>query len=94
MRVLRGHQSDDPAPVPELVTLEKLGIVPLVRLPPAQRDVVLPQDLQPTLAQAAEGTGVALTLVVFLLVVSLRPRTLGPTQVGPQVNRVLTGYTA
>ena len=50
----------------ELVTLVKLGIIPLVRLPPAQRDVVLPQDLQPALPQAAEGTGVALTFVTFL----------------------------
>ena len=81
----------------ELVTLVKLGIVPLVRLPPAQRDVVLPQDLQPALPQAAEGTGVALTFVAFLLVISLRPRTFGPTvpaEVSPQVNRVTQDFVA
>ena|GEM_PF-5876698 len=39
----------------ELITLVKLGIVPPARLPH------LPEDLQPTLAQAAERTGVTLT---------------------------------
>ena len=66
----------------ELITLVKLGIVPPASLPH------LPEDLQPTLAQAAERTGVTLTFAAFLLVVSLRPWTLGPAQIGPQVNRV------
>ena len=34
-----------------------------------------PKDLQPALAKAAQGTSVALTLLAFLLVVSLRPNT-------------------
>ncbi len=48
-----GRQSDDPTPVFDLVALVKLGVVRATGLPH------LPEDLEPSLAQAAERTGVA-----------------------------------
>ena len=66
----------------ELVPLMELGVVPCLRLPH------FPQDLEPSLAEAAECAGVALTVGAFLPVVSLCPRTLDSTQVGPQVDRM------
>ena len=63
-------------------TLVKLGIVPLARPPH------FPQDLQPTLAQTAQGARMALPFLAFLVVVRIGPRTRVPTQVGPQVHRV------
>lgn len=68
--------------MPELITLVQLRGVPLTRLPH------FPEDLQPALAQTTKCAGVALTLSAFLPVVSIRPRTFGPGQVGPEMNRI------
>ena len=72
----------------ELVTLVKLSVISLARLPH------LPEDLEPSLAQAAERTRVAPTFLTLLVVVGIRPRTLAPTPVGPQVNRVPQDFVA
>src|SRR3972149_1257817 len=46
----------------------------------------LPEDLEPTLAQATQRAGMALTLRAFRSVVSFGPGTLLPTEVGQEVD--------
>ena len=56
-----------------------------------------PKDLQPPLAQTPQGTGVAVALLPFLLVINLGPWTGPATSVDPEVNgqaqRFVTGVT-
>ena len=45
-----------------------------------------PEDLQPSLAQTAQGAGVTLAFVAVRLVVLLSPGNFAPTEVGPEVD--------
>ena len=47
----------------------------------------LPENLQPALAQATQGTSVRLPLVAVRLIVGLRPGAFVATVIGPEVDR-------
>ena len=87
LRVL-GGQGDDPTPVFHLIALVKLGIVSAPGLPH------FPEDFEPALPQAAKRAGVGLAFVAFFLIVRLRPGTLRPAEVGPQVDRMAECFLA
>lgn len=67
--------------MPDLVTGVDLLVIGLSGLPQ------FPEDLEPSLAQEADGTGVAFALLAFLLVVDLGPGALLAAAIGPQVHR-------
>ena len=66
--------------MPDLVPLMQLRIVARAGLPH------FPEDLQPSLSEAAQSARMALSFLTLLAVVGLRPRTGRPAQVGPQMN--------
>ena len=47
-----------------------------------------PEDFQPAFAQAAQGAGVALALLAFARVASLRPRAFFAAAIRPQMDGV------
>ena len=54
----------------------------------------VPQDFEPAIGQAAQGGGVGLALLFFLLVIGLGPGTLAARQIGPQVQGGAEGFVA
>src|ERR1700722_8471091 len=76
------HQLQNPRTVLDLIARVQVCVVERAGLPH------LPNDFQPTLAQGAQGAGMALALGSKRLVIGLRPRTELPAQVGPEMHDV------
>ena len=70
-------ERDDPGTVSDLVAGVELFVIAAFVLPH------LPKYLQPALAQASQGTGVALALPAFLLIVGFGPGAFASTEIGP-----------
>ena len=72
----------------ELITSVEIGVVSGVALPH------FPKDLQPALAQTAQGASVGFAALPELIVVNRSPRTGVSTQVRPQMDGVTQGLAA
>lgn len=80
------RQGQDPGFMFDLVTGVPLFIIGHVGLPHFS------EDFQPTLAQTAQGAGMALAFLTFLHVIHLRPAAGFPAKVRPQMHRGRSAY--
>ena len=64
----------------ELIAGMEVGVVAVAGLPH------FPEDLEPALAEAAQGAGMGFAAGAKSLVVDLRPRRALPARVGPQMD--------